>query len=315
MRLRRLPALLVALIVAASSSPAQESASRPAEAEADRPYPKVVTEATRRDEARLKALEAQGKPIEALDFEGEAPFKRSFEVQGLDSGTARIETDPKSVHKGRRSLRLESPARDGKSSGSSVHLWLGDDGHERVHLRYYLKFAADYDQGNLNHTGGGLSGVAGTDKWRGMGGAGLRPKGDDSFSTRLEPWKDWGREKPPGAMFLYTYWMDMKRDKDGNFWGNMIEAPKSERFIPERDRWYAYEVMVKTNSVGKADGELAAWIDGKLHIHAVGFRWRSTPDVKLKRSSLLVYVHEARRSNVVHFDDVVLSTGYIGLAP
>jgi hypothetical protein len=212
-------------------------------------------------------------------------------------------------------LRCSAPAADGRSSGSGATFWLGDEGHDRVHLRYYLRFAADYDQGNLNHTGGSLAGVAGTHKWSGMGGAGLRPNGDDHFSTRLEAWRDWGRIAPPGFCFLYTYWMDMKRDRDGHYWGNMMEPEPAARFVPARNRWHCYELMVRVNAVGKADGELAAWIDGRLYVHHTGFRWRSSNAVRLKRFDLGIYIHQATRDNTVWFDDVVVSTGYVGPKP
>jgi hypothetical protein len=70
--------------------------------------------------------------------------------------------------------------------------------------------------------------------------------------------------------------------------------------------------MVRTNRVGAFDGELATWIDGKLYMHWKGLRWRSSPAVLLKRFGLDVYVHHAKKDNRVWFDDVVLSTGYIG---
>ena len=142
----------------------------------------------------------------------------------------------------------------------------------------------------------------------------MRPAGDDHFSTRFEAWKDWGRVEAPGYLFCYTYWMDMQRDRDGNYWGNMLGPVEAERFVPERDRWYCAELMVKVGDPGVANGELAAWIDGKLYLHYTGFRWRSTAEVKLKRFDLGVYVHAATRDNVVWYDDVVLSTGYIGPA-
>ena len=57
---------------------------------------------------------------------------------------------------------------------------------------------------------------------------------------------------------------------------------------------------------------MAAWIDGELHIHATGFRWRTAPEVRIKRAGYGIYVHQADRDNRVWYDDVVLSTGYIG---
>ncbi|HJN19214.1 MAG TPA: hypothetical protein QGH10_27225, partial [Armatimonadota bacterium] len=57
----------------------------------------------------------------------------------------------------------------------------------------------------------------------------------------------------------------------------------------------------------------AAWSDGELYIHLTGFRWRSTDELKLKRVSLGLYVHQSTRPNTVWYDDIVLSTGYVGL--
>ena len=100
-------------------------------------------------------------------------------------------------------------------------------------------------------------------------------------------------------MFLYTYWMDMKRDRDGNYWGNMLGPADDDRVVLQRNKWYCLEHMIQVNDPGKANGELAAWIDGKLYIHYTGFRWRTTPDVKLKRFGIGVYVHNATQDNTV----------------
>ena len=111
---------------------------------------------------------------------------------------------------------------------------------------------------------------------------------------------------------LYTYWMDMKRDKDGNYWGNNLTPPGERQVLLKRGAWHCLEHMIKANTPGQADGEMAAWIDGKLYIHLKGFHWRSSPEVRLKRIGLGLYVHQSRRANTVWYDDVALSTGYIG---
>ncbi len=154
--------------------------------------------------------------------------------------------------------------------------------------------------------------MAGTNRYDGMGSAGIRPRGDDRFTSSFEPWRDWKHYPAPGYMFLYTYWMDMNRDRDGNYWGNMLGPDKADRVALKRDRWYCLEHMIQANDVGEANGELAAWIDGKLYLHFQGLRWRSDSKVKLKRLNFGVYVHRAEQDNTVWYDDVVLSTGYVG---
>jgi hypothetical protein len=280
------------------------------------PYPRDVTAATRADAAERARIERPGEVVFADAFESEQSFARWFEIQGLAEGRVVIEQDPAIVHEGKGALRLTAPDQKGKASGAGPVSWLGDDGHDVLHLRYWTRYAADYDQGNLHHTGGSLSGVAGTNKWLGMGGAGKRPAGDDHFSTRVEGWRDWRRLDPPGYLHCYTYWMDMRRDRDGNYWGNMLAPVAAERHVPQRAAWQCVELRVACNTfdgaTARADGELAVWLDGTLYQHWRGFRWRSSPAVRLKRVGLLCYVHEARRDNTVWFDDVVVSTGYVG---
>ncbi len=290
------------------SSPAQEAPAKPDE----RPYLRVVTDATRANAAALAKLQAPGSVLFQDDFETAESLKNYFEVRGAKEGCAKITADAALAHTGHGALQLSAPANAGNSSGAGVSAWLGDKGAERVHLRYYLKFAADYDQGNLNHTGGSLVAVAGVNKWKAMGSAGIRPAGDDHFSSAFETWRDWGRRPAPGSLHLYTYWMDMKIDPDGNYWGNMLQPAAADRFVPVRDQWYCFEFMLRANELGQANGELAAWIDGRLYAHFDGLRWRSDAAVLLKRIGLDVYVHHAAQDNTVWYDDLVVSSGYVG---
>jgi hypothetical protein len=276
-------------------------------------YPRLVTAETRHDPKALAALEQPGTVFFRDDFESPDSLKKYFEIRGRREGRAKLVTNPDLAHSGRGVMQFTAAARDGQASGAGASGWFGPRGYERVYFRRYIRFAADYDQGNLHHVGGGLTGVAGTNKWRGMGSAGIRPKGDDHFNSSFEPWCDWGRYPPPGYMFLYTYWMDMKRDRDGHYWGNMMGPAPNARQVLQRNRWYCLEHMIQVNDPGKPNGALAAWIDGDLYIHYRGFRWRSSPAVLLKRFDVGVYVHRAKKDNTVWYDDVALSTGYIGL--
>ena len=277
------------------------------------PEPQLVTQQTMADPVALAVLQEPGQVLFQDDFESEASLKKYFEIRGIKEGHARLVGDEE-AHSGSGAMRFTAPSRDGESSGSGASGWLGAQGYDTVYYRRYIYFASDYDQGDLNHTGGGLAGVAGSNKWGGMGKAGLLPKGDDRFTSRFEPWRDWGRYPAPGYMFLYTYWMDMKRDRDGHYWGNMLGPEPENRITPERGRWICMEQMIKVNTPGQWDGELAAWIDGELYIHYRGIRWRSTASVRIKRFNFGVYIHKAVKDNTVWYDDVVLSTGYVGPA-
>lgn len=38
-----------------------------------------------------------------------------------------------------------------------------------------------------------------------IGKAGIKPKGDDFYTTCIEPYRDWGRNPAPGEMTFYSY--------------------------------------------------------------------------------------------------------------
>ena len=271
--------------------------------------PVLVTAQTRADREELARLQTPGEVLFRDGFDDDASLGNYFELLGKDRDRITIHTE--APHSGAGALQLVTEDRGGEACGAGVRLWL-DKGRECLHLRYWIRYAADYDQGNLNHTGGSISGVAGEDKWRGLGTAGKRPVGDDHCSTRVEGWRDWQRVPAPGFLFSYTYWMDMARDPDGNFWGNLLMPVAVERCVPPRDRWLCVEQRLQLNTPGRDNGELAVWLNGELYTHWRGLRWRSADALLCRRIALDLYVHESRRQNRVWYDDVVVSTGYIG---
>ncbi len=266
------------------------------------------TEKTRSDPKALKTLEAPGEVFFTEDFESDAWAERFFDCYGLEEQRLALETDAKVVCRGKSSLRCVLEA--GEGATASVCHWFAP-GHDAVHLRWYCRFDPDFDQGNLMHFTG-LAAVSGTDRYDGMGGAGIRPTGFDRFNTGFEPWRAWGRNAAPGAMNFYSYFPAMKEDPKmkGKFWGNQFVPAKP--FVPERGKWHCFEILLKANDPDQENGEQAAWIDGKLYAHFTGIEWRKSEDVRIKRMSLGVYIHDNPQRNVVLFDDVALSTGYIG---
>ena len=47
------------------------------------------------------------------------------------------------------------------------------------------------------------------------GTAGLKPAGDQLFTTGIEPWGQWGKAPAPGVWHFYSYWQEMKGDGGG----------------------------------------------------------------------------------------------------
>lgn len=254
---------------------------------------------------------ARDRVIFSEDFESgslEGNWVRYFEFG--DSITSGFEHRPEYVHSGKASYRLTAVERGGQESGSNI-IYFFLPGEERVFFRWYARFAEDFDQGNLMHWV--IIGGNRIDKqWASFGDvAGTRPNGHDFFVTTLDTWRNWGRNPPPGELLFYSYYPEMKIDRDGvHYWGNMSKPEKPS--LVERGRWYSFEVMVKLNTPGEHDGEQAFWVDGKEIHRQTGIRWRDTKDLRLNSLMLDVYIHQARQNNTCWFDDVVISTEYIG---
>jgi hypothetical protein len=238
------------------------------EGESPHPYPVDVTAQTLADSNATSRLEKPGRILFEEGFNKPDALDRFFNLLGKDRGAQEIVMDPSFAHSGDGCFQLHTIDTGGKSVGGSASYWL-DEGADTLYFRRYIRFAEDYDQGNLHHVGGSLAAVSGDDPFGGMGHAGQRPLGDDRFTAGFEPWRAFGRNASPGMMSLYTYWMDMKVSRDGeHYYGN--------QFIPEngvvldRDVWHCLEHALISNTPGEADGEMAAWIDGKLYIHIKG---------------------------------------------
>lgn len=234
---------------------------------------------------------------------------------------------------------LQVTATLGKNTGGHLFKRL-DPIRTTVFARFYVKFAEDAPY--LHHFSG-LGGYHPPTNWP-QGNAGKHAAGDTRFSARIEPNGSDGTIPAPGGWMFYTYWHDMRPSAGGNFWGNGL-WPEG-RPGPPRGQWQCVEIMVKCNDVGKSNGELALWLDGKLATHIgpgtrtgkwtgegfsvladgsetfEGFRWRTVPELAVSYFMLSHYVTEnAYRQNKVEdppglnrvwFDDIVIATDYIG---
>ncbi|MDA7980396.1 MAG: polysaccharide lyase [Pirellulales bacterium] len=208
----------------------------------------------------------------------------------------------------------------GQNNGGGLIKWL-PEGQDEIFARFYVKFADD--AGYVHHFVH-INGEA--KRWGSFGQAGKQPKGDDFFTTGIEPWFDWGKNPPPGKWNFYTYWQEMRAAPDGNYWGNSFPAEGGD--IP-RGEWICMEVRVKLNTPGKHDGEQTLWRDGEQIAHVTGLNWRSTEKLKANVFWLMSYVTERAfghteqhavkhtdtanlQSHTVWFDQVVVATKYIG---
>jgi len=199
----------------------------------------------------------------------------------------------------------------GRNTGGGLTQWF--DPVDPLFIRFLVKFDGRCDYVHHFVTLRANKSLQGKERWSGFGGAGLRPNGDERFSTALEPWGNWGRWPAPGRWNFYSYWHEMSASPDGNYWGNGFR-PAIQPNIP-RGVWICAEFMLKHNTPGLPDGEQAYWIDGELRGHWTGINWRKTAELKANALTLESYVTDRwtkQPVNIVYFDDVVIAREYIG---
>jgi len=224
---------------------------------------------------------------------------------------------------GKQSLMMTYIA--GENEGGYLFKKLPGD-FDSLYARFYVKFLTRKSKMHHFVKLGGYNPASTYPK----GLAGLKPNGNDFLISGIEcplssSW-DWG---------FYTYWKDMVGSSKSGYWGNTFRPEKSiEMKVGE---WTCVEFMLKMNSpVSQSNGEQAFWINGKKILHLgedfpllekggnrvesangtpfEGFQWRNNEDLKLNFFWLNYYVTKGNPGDIdqVLFDDVVVSTDYIG---
>lgn len=253
-------------------------------------------------------------------------FAEDFEsgtMQRWDQVRGDVSVTTNRVHGGKYCVRMTMVR--GRNTGGDAIKWFMP-GADTVFVRFYARFSPDYQ---YCHHFVWLGANQRTNKWSAFGKAGLKPDGT-YFSSGMEPWFAWGKNPPPGEVSLYSYFLDMERDRKMNkYWGNTFfppgpgkgQAAGSQRVIPSLDAWQCWEFMIQANhTTGEPDGKQAMWIDGKLAGEFVGIRWRNDPELRINCLWLEHYGYDesdptkeyGKESQSVWFDDVVVATKYIG---
>ncbi len=248
--------------------------------------------------------------IFADSFES-GPIGEGWDESRNENGRVLSLVDPNATELGRRCLRVE--AHLGQDTGGGLTKWFAPA--DPIFIRFYTRFDATCDYVHHFVTLRANRGLRGGEKWSGFGGAGLKPEGDERFSTAIEPWGDWGRVPAPGRWNFYSYWHKMKPSPDSKYWGNSFDVPDAPAI--QRNRWICVEFMLKHNTPGRPDGEQAFWIDGALRGHWKGINWRKTAGLQANALTLESYITDRwtkNRVNVVFFDNVVIARRYIGPA-
>ena len=131
--------------------------------------------------------------IFADNFE-EGELGARWDEKGNPKSKALSLAPPENATCGKQCMKVE--AKLGENEGGGLTQWF--EPADTVFVRFYTKFAADCDYVHHFVTLRANKGLRGGDKWSGFGGAGLKPAGDDRFSTALEAWGDWAKWPAPG---------------------------------------------------------------------------------------------------------------------
>ena len=236
----------------------------------------------------------------------------------------RIAEEPANRHSGNRALEFTVP-KQAEELSNGVARKMKDE-KDVLFLRYYSKFEKGFDQVGSSHNGATIAAHYFID---GRATPGVPADGKNKFLACFENWRGEAKTKSPGDWNVYCYHPE-QRDRFGDhfFPSGTVLPFSSERsgaktfgkkfverpdVIPELDRWYCHEFMLKANTVGKRDGRIACWIDGKLIADFPNLRLRDIESLKIDRFGVELHIgSNTARENKKWFDDVVAATSYIG---
>ena len=234
----------------------------------------------------------------------------------------RIAEEPENVHAGRRALEFRVPRQAAALHNTAAKQF--KDEQDVVFLRFYSKLEKGFDMaGGGYHTGGTISAHYFTD---GQASAGVRADGRNKFLAGFESERQNRHTPSPGPLNVYCYHPEQRDVWGDHFFPTGTVVPFSSRphpfgphFVarpdvaPALDRWYCYEFMVKANTVGRRDGRIACWVDGKMIADFTNLRLRDVADLKINWAAVDLHIKSSPiRQNKKYYDDVVIATSYIG---
>lgn len=236
------------------------------------------------------------------------------------SAQLRIATEDANVYAGAQAIEMTAPAQDVELS-NAVSKTISPE-QDVLYLRYYSKFEANFDIVGSSHNGSEVSAHYFVD---GQATPGVPADGMNKFLVAYENWRGDAATASPGDQNVYVY-HPLQRDAYGDhFFPNGDVMPNTSiefdfgpdfvarpNVIPELDRWYAYEVMVKANTPGELDGQITCWIDGEVIADFPNLRFRDVPELTIDHFSLSFHFRDNPTETRKWFDNVVVATSYIG---
>lgn len=232
-----------------------------------------------------------------------------------------VTDEPANVHGGKRALEFRVPKQQEELSNAVVKHFAR--GYDTLFLRYYSKFEKGFDQIGSSHNGGYLAAIAPGVPFATPG---VRADGRNKFMASYENWREDSRTPSPGELNVYCYHPEQRSEYGDHFFPSGKVLPFSSRpgdfgphfvprpdIIPELGRWHCFEFMLKANTVGRRDGRIACWLDGKLIADFPNLRLRDVDTLKMNYAALDLHIRSNTiRPNKKWYDDVVIATAYIG---
>jgi hypothetical protein len=234
-----------------------------------------------------------------------------------------ITEDSANVHSGRRALEMTIPKQE-KSLSVNVGRNLAVT-RDVLFLRFYTKFQKGYD---LPHTSSHNNGSISSGYYPGGAATpGKRADGRNKFIANFETEIASPGDAPaPGLLNIYIYHPEQRSDFGDHFYPDGAVLPNTSlpgnfgpyfvprpNIVPETDRWYCFEFMLKANTPGQRDGRVACWVDGKLIADFPNLRFRDIDTLKIDRFDVGLFIaRNSLRENKKWYDDVVAATSYIG---
>jgi chitodextrinase len=233
------------------------------------------------------------------------------------SSNTRIATEAGSRFAGSKALELTLPASSAEVSNAVVKNI--SPAQDSLFVRVYTKFDSLYQiNTQSNHNGIRISAQ--------YPGPGTPPNGRDFFMAMVEN-STFYDEAGPGYSHVYVYHPE-QRSQWGDIWypdGRILPFDRTpgdfgptfvsrQDFIPQQDRWYSYEFMLKANTPGQRDGRIAFWIDGNLMADFQNVRLRDVSTLKIDQIQLELHAQAggSARPNKKWYDNLVVARSYIG---
>ena len=240
------------------------------------------------------------------DFEDDHYQQRWKTHWGKAVGAGTVESPSQYVFAGNRSAYLENKKgyHDALGTGQYVPEIPIDD---VAYFRLYMRLQDGFSTGATNQVKL-ISMRGGVDLKSTYGGAGTKSTGRDKFSVDLCI----GNSR---SLHFYYYHADQLGG-----WGDFAYCKLSFfRYAKiSAGKWYCIELMLKNNTPRQKNGQLSAWLDGKLIGDVEKLRFRDTEEGKICRFAVYNYFggnnafQTSPKDQRIYVDNLVISRNPIG---